>query len=73
VGAARFYAVRGYTYRIALDGLNGASGTYVLNLVQQSTSSFDSRQAISPPPAATPPSIVRTGTSATARRRVLVD
>ncbi len=33
---ARFYAVQGYTYRIALDGFNGASGNYVLSLTQDS-------------------------------------
>ncbi len=36
-GSARFYAVQGYTYRIALDGLNGASGNYILSLIQDSS------------------------------------
>lgn len=70
VGSARFYAVRGYTYRIALDGLNGASGTYVLNLTQDSTSTYNSIGV------AQPPSIVRTSTSTASgnvRRRILVD
>lgn len=38
VNSARFYAVRGYTYRIALDGVSGASGNYVLSLQQDSFS-----------------------------------
>ena len=67
IGNARFYAVRGYTYRIALDGVNGASGTYQLNLLQDSASTFNAREAVAPP------SIVRTRASVSAKRPVFVD
>lgn len=68
LGGARFHAVRGYTYRIALDGLDGASGTYVLSLQQESSSSYDARQA-----APTAPSVVRTSAWTSARRRQFVN
>ena len=66
IGGARFYAVRGYTYRIALDGLNRASGTYVLNLVQESNSIYNDREAA-------PPSIVRASTYTSAKQRVFAN